>query len=419
MVTDALPSPAFATRSRQILVAGFAGSFFSVGFSIYLLGAFQNAMLETFGASVASYALASSIFTGVSGTLSPFVGRSIVTSGRPGLSIRGVMLAGCLSIGVGLLAISRLESLGLAALAWGLLVAPGTILLGPLVTQAMATNWFSARRGQALGIVAAGTTVAGGVIPTLAAVLIEELGWRDAMGILGLMMFAIPLPLVAFFARSTPEEVGERPDGIAVATDAPAPTPEAPLTTGQLVRSPAFWIVGVMMGCQFSAGTISVMFTIPYAQQLELSLVASAAVLSFRSWLAALGKILLGRLSDHAGTRKVFLGIFLVEIVLTLLLIQAREPILFIVAGIGLGFVGGAALPLKGALIGELFGRSSFASAFGLLQTVGVPFQLLLVPLGGYIRDVTGDYAAVFGATIPLFGIATVLLFFVKPTTAR
>mgnify|MGYP001818815787 FL=1 len=88
-------------------------------------------------------------------------------------------------------------------------------------------------------------------------------------------------------------------------------------------------------------------------------------------------------------------------------------------AVIGLGFVGGAALRLKGDLIGVLFGRSSFASAFGLLQTVGVPFQLLLVPLGGYIRDVTGDYAAVFGATIPLFGIATVLLFFEKPTASR
>ncbi len=53
MATAALPSPTFQKRSRQILVAGFVGSFFSVGFSIYLFGVFQNAMLESFGASVA------------------------------------------------------------------------------------------------------------------------------------------------------------------------------------------------------------------------------------------------------------------------------------------------------------------------------------------------------------------------------
>lgn len=416
MATASLPSPQFQSRSRLVLVAGFAGSFFSVGFSMYLFGVFQNAMLETFSTGVAMFSLAPSIFSGISGTLSPFVGRSIVTRGRPGLSIRNVMLAGAVSIGVGLILISRMESMGSAALLFALLVAPGTVMLGPLVTQAMVINWFDATRGQALGIVAAGTTVAGGVVPVLAAALIEAFGWRDAMAILGLIMLAIPLPIVAFFARSSPEEIGEQPDGVMPSgDDAPSLMPEVPLTTQQLLRSRYLWLAGAMFGFQFSAGTISVVFTVPYAQQLELGLVASAAVLSLRSWFAALGKVLLGRLSDRLGARRVFFGIFAVEIVLTLLLIQARTPLPFIVFGIGLGFVGGAALPLKGALVGELFGRASFASAFGLLQTVGLPFQLLLIPLAGYVRDRTGDYAMVFAGTIPLFVLAAILLLVIKP----
>lgn len=415
----AVPSPTFGPRSRRVLAAGFAGSFFSVGFSIYLLGAFQTAMLETFSANVATWGLASSAFTGVSGLLSPFVGRWIVTRGRPGLSIRTVMIAGAIAIGVGLLAISRAPTIGLAALGWGGLVAPGTVLLGPLVTQAMVTNWFDATRGRALGFVAAGTTVAGGVIPTLAALLIESLGWRDAMAVLALAMFAIPLPLAAIFARSTPEEVGEAPDGVAAPAGTSKAAFEGPRTTGALLREPRLWLLGVLFGCQFTAGTISVVFTIPYAQQLELSLVASAAVLSFRSWFAALGKILLGSLSDRLGARRVLFIVFAVEIVLTLLLIQARGPVLFVIAGVGLGFVGGAALPLKGALIGEVFGRASFASVFGLLQTVALPFQLLLVPLAGHVRDVTGGYAPVFAATIPLFASAALGLVFVRPGEAR
>ena len=60
-----------------------------------------------------------------------------MTRGRPGYSIRNVMIVGALSIGAGLIGISRAESLWLAALAFGVLVAPGTVMMGPLAGQAM------------------------------------------------------------------------------------------------------------------------------------------------------------------------------------------------------------------------------------------------------------------------------------------
>jgi len=189
---------------------------------------------------------------------------------------------------------------------------------------------------------------------------------------------------------------------------------ESPDTTTELVRNPMLWLVGIMFGLQFSAGSLSVVFTVPYAEQLGLGLVAGASVLSLRSWFGALGKVVLGNLSDHLGVRRVIFGVYVVEILLTLLLIQTRDPLLFSIFGLGLGFVGAAMLPLKGALVGALFGRATFASAFGLLQTVALPFGLLIVPLGGYVYDRTGDYAMVFGGMIPLFGLAAVLLLFVK-----
>ncbi len=41
------------------------------------------------------------------------------------------------------------------------------------------------------------------------------------------------------------------------------------------------------------------------------------------------------------------------------------------------------------------------ACMIGFVQTVGVPFQLLMVPLAGAIYQSTETYAAVFGLTIP------------------
>jgi MFS family permease len=260
--------------------------------------------------------------------------------------------------------------------------------------------------------------VAGGIVPVVAALLIESFGWRDAMGILGVTMLAIPLPISALLARSSPEEVGEVADGMPVA-GASGARAEAPHTTRELLRNRYLWLVGIMFGLQFSAGTLSVSYTVPYAQQLGLDLVASASVLGLRSWFGALGKILLGWLSDGISPRRVIFGVYVVEIILTLLMIQTRDPLYFSIFGVGLGFVGAAMLPLKGALVAQIFGRASFASAFGLLQTVALPFSFIMLPLAGFIYDSTGDWAVVFGCTIPLFATAALLLVFIKPDEAH
>ena len=420
MTTAALPSPAFKSRSRRVLVAGFAGSFFSVGFSMYLFGVFQNAMLQSFEGSVAMFSVAPTVMSIISGVLSPFVGRALATRARPGVSVRTVMVLGALGIGAGLLVISRVESAIGAALLFGLLIAPGTVMLGPLVTQTMITNWFDATRGQKLGIVVAGTTVAGGLVPVFAAQLIEIYGWRDAMAILGGVMLAVPLPIAALLARSTPEEVGESPDGAAaLGSDDPATPSTITLSTMDLLRRPVFWLCGIIFALQFAAGSVSVIYTVPYAQQLGLGLVASASILSLRSLFGALGKVLLGSLSDRVGIKRMIYCCFGVEIVLTTLMVQTRDPIWFTVFGVGLGFVGAAMLPLKGAFVGQLFGRANFGSALGLMQTVALPFAPLIIPLAGYVKDLTDDYAVVFAGAIPLYAVGALLLSFIKPPDAR
>ena len=387
---------------------------------MYLFGVFQDAVVAAFESSVTAYSFAPTIATVISGLLSPVVGARLVARGRPGWSIRTAMMTGSVAIGAGLLLISRAGSLPMVTLPFALLVAPGVVFLGPLVTQAMVTNWFDLRRGQALGIVAAGTTVGGAVVPPCAGWLIEVLGWRDAMALLGSAMLLLSLPLVAWLARSTPADVGESHEL------GPAPSPqhettveEAPLSTAEILRLPVFWLVGVMFALQFAAGSLSVIYTVPYASQLGLGLAAGGGILGLRSLFGAMGKVALGRLSDHFPIRRVLLGVFAVEVLLTFLLIQSRDPLLFSILGLGLGFVGAAMLPLKGALVGLLFGRASFASAFGLLQMVATPFNLVMIPLGGWLYDQTGDYAMVFAAMIPLFALAGLLMLFVRPAAAQ
>ena len=71
--------------ARKVLIGGFLGSLASVGLTVYLFGVFQDALVEAFSTDVATLSWAPSIFTGVSGLLSPLLGRALATATRAGL----------------------------------------------------------------------------------------------------------------------------------------------------------------------------------------------------------------------------------------------------------------------------------------------------------------------------------------------
>jgi MFS family permease len=410
-----------------VLAGGFAGSLFSVGLTIYLFGVFQDALVEAFSTDVATLSLAPALFTAISGLVSPLVGRSLSTGQRRGLSIRRTMLAGVLAIGAGLMLVSRSSSLAGATAAYVALVVPGSILMGPLVGQTLITSWFDAARGRALGIVSAGTTCGGVLMPPIAATWIEMLGWRDAMLALGAMAVVVGLPVVIACVRDTPAEIGEQPDGRSVPADAAGPALEtatfaSPSPSDALLRDPRLWLSGLAFGGISAAGLISTVFTVPYATELGIPLVGGSLIAAMRAGSAALGKILLGSVSDRFGPRSVLLAVVAAEIVLTLMLVQTRQPWLFAGLGVAIGFVGGAPLPLKAAWIGQLFGRERFAAALGLLSPIGLPLTLSMVPLAGWLYQRVGSYAAAFGLAIPCFAIGALCLALVRiehPVRAR
>jgi len=418
MPTEA--DPRFRSASRRALTGGFLGSLFSVGMTIYLFGVFQDALVEAFSTSVATLSFAPAVFTAVSGVLSPLVGRSLAREGRSGRSIRSVMATGSLALGLGLLLVSQATTLVWAALAFGLLVAPGAILMGPLLGQALVTNWFDRKRGQALGIVSAGTTVGGMLMPPLAAALIGFLEWRNAMASLGLLAIVLVLPTLLALVRDRPEDLGLRPDGADAETaaenaaaDRLSGAPEA-VDTRALLANPSLWLVGITFGLIFSAGLISTVFMIPYASEIGLPLLGGSMIAGGRAGFAAAGKIVFGGLSDRLGVKRVLYGVVVTEICLTAVLIQVENAVAFSLLAIAIGFVGGAPLPLKAAMAGQIFGRANFAPAMGLLATVAVPFQLFMVPVAGALYQRVESYAAVFALTLPCFALGALMLFFVR-----
>ena len=73
----------------------------------------------------------------------------------------------------------------------------------------VAANWFSDRRGLALGIVLAGAALGGTVLSPVFELILVAYGWRVAMVCLTVPMFLIAIPLILAIVRTRPSTGSE------------------------------------------------------------------------------------------------------------------------------------------------------------------------------------------------------------------
>jgi hypothetical protein len=195
-----------------IVAVSFAAQAFAVGLTTYAFGLFQKPVAAEFDASFQEVGLGMTLM-GVAGAIfAPFLGRALDRR-----SIRGIMVLGCV-------------------------VSPGMLALGPNGSAKVVANWFVRRRGQALGICAAGTSAGGFLAPPLIAMAIEAFGWRGALACLALVVTVLAIPLVWLVIADRPEDRGLAPDGddAALQPAAGAATPAAEWTFGALLRERNF-----------------------------------------------------------------------------------------------------------------------------------------------------------------------------------
>lgn len=121
------------------------------------------------------------------------------------VAARYVMVVGALIAGLALIGASRAASFTPMMVAYTLLglgISGATLIPASFVVA----NWFEARRGLAMGIVAAGAS-AGGMLMTVFAVhTIGRWGWRVAYIGLALPIFLILVPLLVSVVRNHPAE---------------------------------------------------------------------------------------------------------------------------------------------------------------------------------------------------------------------
>jgi MFS family permease len=322
-------------------------------------------------------------------------------------SIRRVMAIGAVLFAVGVLALAHVQTVWQLWLVYAGPIALGMACLGGVANARLLANWFSRRRGLALGLAIMGVSLSGIVVPVLMGELVAAFGWRGAArALVALPLLFAPLLLLVV---DDPASRGLYPDGL----DRPPSTPQV------VVRDPGFrsvasnpttWLLSLCFALSLTVNGGIVVQVYEYARDLGLDRAAMGLAVAAMAAGGGIGKPVYGWLSDRWSPRRaLLLALGLMILGLVLFLRASSAPSLLTAGAIfGTGFAG--LMPLQIALTAEIFGRDVLGRVLGLLGPAQLPFTMSVHPLMGWIHDTTGSYALAFQIFIGYCVLSGVIL---------
>jgi MFS family permease len=322
---------------------------------------------------------------------------------------RGVILAGTLLSGAGLIVASRVNAFAPMLIAYTIL-GLGLGLSTFVPTALVISNWFGERRGVALGIVMGGQSLGGMVMAPLVGWTIARAGWRAGELVLAAPMFAIVMPIIFALVRSYPPEASQ--SAVPRTDSGSDPFADVPgLEVAQALRTRSFWMIVAAQFLFPLAGAGAFVHMVAYLAGIGYSDAAAAMSLSLVLLFATVGQPLMGVVADRiSGRRALALAFALLALSLVMLLAAAAASMLVAFVLI-FGLIVAGPIVLSPLVVAESLGLKRYGSLMGV---VGFPFTLGLAlgPLAaGMIYDLTSSYARAFElcAGISIVGVVASL----------
>ncbi len=346
----------------RVVGSAFIAQLFVVGFFTYAVSLLVEPVRSEFSVSLEQvmYSLTAATLLGL--FLQPLGGALIDR-----YSLRTLMASGALLYAAGLYAVALSATITQYVVSFGLTMALANTLVGSMSTSAVISRWFTASRGRALGISAIGTSVGGVVIPALISYWLGTEGWRGALQNLAFAVLLLLVPIIIFGIRSKPADVGLQAEA---SLDGVRPPADENLSMDAILRTPAFWYLGLSLGLLFSAYTAVLSNLTPYAINLGSSKEQASMLIMAVAVAGFIGKILFGMAADTFSLRTaLWIAQGLVALAF-LIMMQATSHTMMLVGASALGLAAGGMLPVWGALMAQVFGLVSYGRAMGLMGPV-------------------------------------------------
>lgn len=356
-------------------------------------GLFLEPMTIDLGVSRTSFSLAIAIQNLLWGLMTPLYGaladrfgvaRCLATGGL--FYVAGILLMALggsevsLHLGAGIM-------IGLAVGATGF----------PLVLAAVARAAPENRRALYLGLASSGGSAGQFILLPVSQVLIQSIGWVDALLALAAMtLLILPLAIVLKGKADAPAAGGPK-------QSLKAAVAEAASHRGFLLLNGGFFV------CGFHVSFVATHLP-GYIVSCNLDPLVGATALSVIGFFNIIGGILAGVLGGRFRKKYILASIYLARaVVIGLFLLGPKTEAAVMIFSACFGLLWLSTVPLTSGLVGDIFGTRYMATLFAIVMMSHQMGAFFGAWFGGISFDLTGSYDAVWILSVGLGLLAAVL----------
>jgi MFS family permease len=328
------------------------------------------------------------------------------------LGPRKLGIIGGIIVGLGWFLSSYANSIWALTLTYGVIAGSGVGLVYGCPV-AMGAKWFPDKKGLAVGLMLAGFGGSALITGKIANVLIPTVGLPATFqyfGIaFGIILIILSLPFRFPVAGWAPK--GWEPGAGAVAAQ--------DLTPGEMVRTRTYWGLFLCFIIGSIAGLMAIGISKPVGNEIiKISSETAATLVGVFACFNALGRPLFGWLTDKITPRNAALLNLAVILVVSILMIFAKEgdTSLYVVSFIGFWLCLGGWLAIAPAATATFFGMKNYARNYGVVFFAYGLGAIIGGIISGQAKDVFGTYTVAFYPTAVLAVVGLVLAFIlIKP----
>jgi MFS family permease len=385
-----------------IVGAVFIADFLASGVGGFMVPLFFKPMTEEMGWSLTLLTGVLTAQTIANAAVSPILGPLVDRLGA-----KPVMVWGAVVAGLGLIALTRITEVWHFWVLYAAVGALGLNEMGGLTGPVLISKWFVRRRGKALSLATLGTTAGGAVMAPILGFLIAGIGWRDTLGVMGIMLIVIMVPVALLFVRRQPEDMGLLPDGDPDAAAGPAgrsgnrrpAAAEESWTVKEAMRTRTLWMLIISLNLIQLASSAIVFQLVPFLTLQEgMSAQAAGMVLTARLVVATFSRLLWGfaadRFSIHSCLAFAFFSRALGPISLVVLPYPAN-----VIAMLVSNIAGGGFQVLQPMAFANYYGRKHQGAIQGLTRPFLTVSSLVGPLIISFAFDLTGTFDPVFMAS--------------------
>jgi MFS family permease len=228
--------------------------------------------------------------------------------------------------------------------------------------------------------------------PAVGALVLAS-GWRTAWSTIGVFLVAILAPVAWFFARSTPDDIGEEMDGKAATVSGPTPRQH---TLGEALRTSAFWVFAIASSMYGLVASGIGLFNEAILAERGFPPEVYHTALAVTAITGLGGNIVAGAWAERGSLRGVLVAAMLVlGLALAALPHVSTTPHVMLQA-VAMGVAGGFVMVVFFSFWGRTYGDAHLGRIQGAAQMLTVVFSALGPLLLAWCVTSTGSYALAF-----------------------